>query len=588
MNEFSLSDFFSDVEFTPAQTKKAETKAPAKTATKATEAKTPAKEQKYKLPIKVVSGYTNFTLEGEGGEGEVSIDELKEKIFEQSKMLAPAIVQVVVKDGTATVKFRNFKEASQTEYNTEKNFVIVHNGFEMDLSEEAFDEEEANSGLDEETASELPKYVFQLAQAQWTKLYPWFRDADYLVDDKKQVVVPVLKQNLKNSIQLPITVEGLGIETFEIKAEDVQGVSADGHVAATSIRNFLTKKFEIDCGLYEKDGHYYLAVDTEKNTVAAAEKEELYPTDATVINYGNRINLTADMFGGKTEVSSKELLKWIASDTGAAHPEYNSERGCWIDFDKKLKLIIPRFKAARKGGFVTDGYKFVSPEEGYKELAKPSCHFNIWDDRKPYHIERTPIGVSKMRIDRKGESPDNEFAYTLPKIPTRVWMQVSKLFKKMSLRGCEAIAQILFDTKIKKWSVIIPEQYVSATHCDYDPSMAETITAYSESEILVMDIHSHHTMYPYWSTIDDQDEQGTRLYAVWGNHDYNADYEICVRAGCQGRFCRLAPEDIFEGYADRMMNPENYASNTVSMDWLQNIHMTDDEKIIDISSYCVC
>lgn len=49
---------------------------------------------------------------------------------------------------------------------------------------------------------------------------------------------------------------------------------------------------------------------------------------------------------------------------------------------------------------------------------------------------------------------------------------------------------------------------------------------------IVMDIHSHHTMNAFFSSTDDRDEQGFRLYAVLGNIFTRP--EIRVRVGLYG------------------------------------------------------
>ena len=68
---------------------------------------------------------------------------------------------------------------------------------------------------------------------------------------------------------------------------------------------------------------------------------------------------------------------------------------------------------------------------------------------------------------------------------------------------------------------------------------------YPEHLIHVMDIHSHNTMPAKFSSIDDNDEKATRMYAVVGRLD-KVFPEITVRASCAGKFVYLQPQEVFE------------------------------------------
>ncbi len=63
--------------------------------------------------------------------------------------------------------------------------------------------------------------------------------------------------------------------------------------------------------------------------------------------------------------------------------------------------------------------------------------------------------------------------------------------------------------------------------------------------IHVMDIHSHNVMPAEFSTVDDEDERPTRLYAVMGRLDRVLP-DITVRASCGGKFIPVEPADVFD------------------------------------------
>ena len=97
----------------------------------------------------------------------------------------------------------------------------------------------------------------------------------------------------------------------------------------------------------------------------------------------------------------------------------------------------------------------------------------------------------------------------------------------------------------KKWKVIKPEQIADENSVHpvdpFDPAGAAAL----------LDVHSHNTMEPFFSTDDDKDETGFRIFAVFGL----LDTQPCVmaRIGIYGYCLRLDAGDVFilpEGVRD--------------------------------------
>jgi len=97
----------------------------------------------------------------------------------------------------------------------------------------------------------------------------------------------------------------------------------------------------------------------------------------------------------------------------------------------------------------------------------------------------------------------------------------------------------------KKWRVIKPEQIADENSVHpvdpFDPDGAKAL----------LDVHSHNTMEPFFSTADDKDETGFRIFAVFGL----LDTQPCVvaRVGIYGYCWRLDASDVFvlpEGVRD--------------------------------------
>lgn len=86
------------------------------------------------------------------------------------------------------------------------------------------------------------------------------------------------------------------------------------------------------------------------------------------------------------------------------------------------------------------------------------------------------------------------------------------------------------------WRCVMPKQTASATAVEFD-----------DNPLSVVDIHSHNTMRPFWSTTDDADEQGLRFYVVVGNLDQEMP-TARARVGVYGHHLDIPLSMIFDDY----------------------------------------
>lgn len=75
---------------------------------------------------------------------------------------------------------------------------------------------------------------------------------------------------------------------------------------------------------------------------------------------------------------------------------------------------------------------------------------------------------------------------------------------------------------------------------------AEGGVKYRLLDDVVMDLHSHGTMAPFFSKTDDEDEQGLRLYGVTGRMR-DLPCQVKLRVGVYGYFQTVLFEDVFDG-----------------------------------------
>ncbi len=215
------------------------------------------------------------------------------------------------------------------------------------------------------------------------------------------------------------------------------------------------------------------------------------------------------------------------------------------DADKNPECIVkPRIKAQSKGE--------VIPLSSYKEFCTTAAEARQSDkaivllpssDGRLYQMRKTPVGIFTAQADILPEFPPVTpgFQMTVPKIPMHLLLFIWDFFAGLSERyELEALVHILYDTRRNKYTVRVPKQKL--THVSVDSVMEEE---YPEHMIHVMDIHSHNTMPAKFSSIDDDDEKPTRLYAVMGRLDKVLP-EITVRASCGGKFIPVDPADVFD------------------------------------------
>lgn len=402
-DQLSFDDFFADDEVFTAPEKKEEPKKEKKAAPKQE-----TKKELFRLPVNVQSGYCSLILDGEG---EITLAELKERLYSKSNMFAPKLIKVDSKDDkTVTVKFKSLPRA---DYKFDKNYTIVLNDFKIEISP---DDEDAdidailNGEETEESSDDKAKDLVEAAEAAWLKQYPDFEGCSFIIDDEKAIIVPIMQQNVTDSIEIPFSYEVFGGESGTITEEDIKP-NSDNKVLYIAVNQKLKERLGVDTGLFKsKSGTYYAVPTTEgsasgKNSNSTKKAQKMVKTDITVCIYGEKIKVTPNDFKGKEEVTEKEFLKWICSAQGGGHDEYSVERGSWIDIDEKNNYAIPRFPAAKKGA----GYTIETV------------------DGVDFRVQKTMVGNFRVRNDVL-ESPANSFHYNLPKIPEKTWRQITSFF----------------------------------------------------------------------------------------------------------------------------------------------------------------
>lgn len=182
--------------------------------------------------------------------------------------------------------------------------------------------------------------------------------------------------------------------------------------------------------------------------------------------------------------------------------------------------------------------KYVAPENIIQEATKSYSLFETEVDSKKYRMEFTPIGNFKICYE---DSSYSRFERKLPVIPNNIYFTCLLFFSEVCNRyNTEAALQLFFNLEDNKYFLYLPEQVVKHTAVQFERNHVLESTNY-----LVADIHSHGEIAAFFSSVDDADELGTRLFFVFGGLK-NRKPEAKFRAGSGGHFTNLEKDDIFD------------------------------------------
>lgn len=129
------------------------------------------------------------------------------------------------------------------------------------------------------------------------------------------------------------------------------------------------------------------------------------------------------------------------------------------------------------------------------------------------------------------------------------------------------------------WGCRVPRDLAAPTSVSLD---------FDDDAHAVIDLHSHATMDTFFSTTDDADERGFRVYCVIGKVDTDTP-EILCRVGVYGHHMLISADTIFEGIgifrdAEEDARAEKYAdeleANKSARDVLADAMASNDEPMV--------
>lgn len=359
---------------------------------------------------------------------------------------------------------------------------------------------------------------------RWTSAHPEYAGCQFHYDDRQNMLIPYMRGESEvkgRKYKLPVTVGYLHLaERYDV--QDFESVK-EGKVTQAQIRELYARKhpeFENALFSHTEEGNYLFPVlDFKKDNAT-----DRYCLPMLVRGPGFTMTLEQSDFKEKTDATLQEIREVIES----VYPEFSKERTEMV-YDER-GFVVPILKGSRKGISITP--------------AREGQHLFFVTGRNgaSYRIEQMPYGIFDCRVD----GLEVDFHLSADKIPQSMLQDILMFFKKNPDK--EAAVQVFYDMGTKKYELYYPEQQVSACSVVFERNQQ-----LEEEKVLVMDAHSHGYMRAFFSSVDDHDEKGTRLFLVAGSLNRKKT-EWRLRAGIAGFYKDLQLADIFEngGRSDEM------------------------------------
>ena len=182
--------------------------------------------------------------------------------------------------------------------------------------------------------------------------------------------------------------------------------------------------------------------------------------------------------------------------------------------------------------------RYVSSSDIPMEEQKPYSLFETDINGCRFRMEFTPIGNFKMCYSDESHS---SFEMKLPPVPEHLYLVMLFFFKEIcNKHNTESALQLFWDLENEKYFLHLPKQRVSEVSVSFERDYI-----LESQNWLVADIHSHGHISAFFSSTDNADEKGTRLFGVFGN--LKNQPKFLLRAGSGGEFTCLNKEILFDG-----------------------------------------
>jgi hypothetical protein len=240
------------------------------------------------------------------------------------------------------------------------------------------------------------------------------------------------------------------------------------------------------------------------------------------------------------EMTAKEVLDWMSEDD---FPELAFEE-TELRYDKEKNRLVPVRKAQKKGAGEPGSALSVFPEApspGPDGAGPYPPVFRILGFDGVYEVRSSPLGSFVARVEG-GVGVTEGFFPTVPPCPAGLLKRIVEIFKERP--DTEGLVTVVYDSEEREYRLVWQGDVADRGSVEYTPLPDD------ERYLVYAEIHSHHSMRPFFSDDDDSSEKRLGAYGVVGYVDRERPVGIfrypCGRLESgETRFLPLRAEEIF-------------------------------------------
>lgn len=166
--------------------------------------------------------------------------------------------------------------------------------------------------------------------------------------------------------------------------------------------------------------------------------------------------------------------------------------------------------------------------------------------------------ITGLGTNRKVKAPAAEFQALANEylVPGEMFYQIKQFFLDVMDLGpstYEAQVFIVWNTETEEYRIVIPKQKVSAAAVRYD--IGDIL---SDTDIIIVDIHSHNNMSAFFSGTDNADDKKNPwISGVFGKLSTAMEHKFRFNDGC-GRHFDMVAGDVFDFEDARFQTPQSW------------------------------
>lgn len=238
------------------------------------------------------------------------------------------------------------------------------------------------------------------------------------------------------------------------------------------------------------------------------------------------------------EMTAKEVLDWMSEDD---FPELAFEE-TELRYDKEKGRLVPVRKAQKKGAGGPPSALSVLLKAPDADAGPYPPVFRILGPDGVYEVRSSPLGSYHARVEG-GVNLTEGFFPTVAPCPAGLLRRIVEIFKERP--DTEALVTVVYDSEEGEYHLVWQGDVADRGSVEYTPLPDD------ERYLVYAEIHSHHSMRPFFSDDDDASEKKLGVYGVIGHVDRGRPVGLfrypCgrLRESGETRFLPLRAEEIF-------------------------------------------